>query len=89
MNEHVDLLKRLSDVNGIPGFERRVAAMVRDELQEICDIRSDDLGSIICRLKTSGPGPKVVLAGHMDEIGFMVKHIAKEGAIKFQNLVGW
>ncbi len=89
MSEYRELLRRLSDVNGIPGFERRVAAMVKDELQDICEIRNDRLGSIICRLNSSGPGPKVALAGHMDEIGFLVKHIAKEGTIKFQNLGGW
>jgi putative aminopeptidase FrvX len=89
MSEYVDLLKRLSDVHGVSGFERSVATLVRDELDDICEMSQDRLGSIICRLSSSGPGPRVALAGHMDEIGFMVKQITKEGMIKFQGLGGW
>src|SRR5690606_26321403 len=35
------------------------------------------------------PSPKIMLAGHMDEIGFMVKHIASDGFIRFTTLGGW
>jgi len=63
--------------------------IVRDELRATCDITADNLGSIICRLRSSGPGPKLALAGHMDEIGFMVKFITKEGFIKLQAVGGW
>ena len=50
------------------------------------EISTDNLGSVICKLSSSGPGPKVVLAGHMDEIGFMVKLITDGGFLKFQPL---
>jgi endoglucanase len=89
MSDHTPLLRALSEASGVPGFEAPVAAIVRRELDPICDVTWDRLGSIICRLRSSGPGPRVVLAGHADEIGFMVKLITKEGFIKFQNLGGW
>lgn len=89
MSDHMCLLRELSEVRGVSGFEAPVAAIVRRELEAICEVTSDRLGSVICRLRSSGPGPRVVLAGHADEIGFMVKLITKEGFIKFQNLGGW
>ncbi len=89
MSEFAPLLKKMSDVNGISGFEGNVAKLVQAELAEICDISSDNVGSIICKLSGSGPGPKVALAGHMDEVGFLVKNVTSEGAIKFQNIGGW
>jgi putative aminopeptidase FrvX len=51
------------------------------------EIEQDKLGSLICRL--DGEGPRVMLAGHMDEIGFMVRHITKDGFVKFVPLGGW
>ncbi|MCA9970676.1 MAG: M42 family metallopeptidase [Anaerolineales bacterium] len=47
----------------------------------------DKLGSLICA--RPGEGPRVMLVGHMDEIGFMVTHVTKEGFVKFQQLGGW
>lgn len=56
-------------------------------MQPLGDLSQDKLGSLICH--QPGEGPRVMLAGHMDEIGFMVSHITKEGFIKFQPLGGW
>jgi len=89
MSDYVALLKQLSDVNGVCGFENAVGKLVRSQLQDMCEVTTDKLGSVICRLSSSGPGPKVALAGHMDEVGFMVSLISKEGGVKFQNLGGW
>lgn len=89
MSDLAPLLKTLSNVNGVSGFEAAVARIVKSELSQICEITTDNLGSVICKLTSSGPGPRIALAGHMDEIGFMVKLITKEGFIKFQNIGGW
>lgn len=89
MSQLTTLLQTLSDADGVSGFEAPIARIVRDELQDICEVSADKLGSIICKLSSSGPGPKVALAGHLDEIGFMVKLITKEGFVKFQNVGGW
>jgi len=85
--ETLALLKSLSEVNGVPGYEARVAKVVEEHLTGLGHIERDNLGNIIC---TEGEvGPKVMLAGHMDEIGFIVKHITDKGFIKFHNLGGW
>ncbi|MEN6402832.1 MAG: peptidase M28, partial [Armatimonadia bacterium] len=89
MSDTPSLLQSLSDVRGISGFESRVARFVRDQLAPIAEVTCDNLGSVLCRLRSSGPGPRVALAGHMDEIGFMVKLVTKEGFVKFQTVGGW
>ena len=89
MSDLLPLLSDLTNVNGVSGFEAPVARIVKSHLQDICEITGDHLGSVICRLNSSGPGPKVALAGHLDEIGFMVNIVTKEGFVKFLNLGGW
>jgi len=81
------LLKELTEVHGVPGYEHQVQDLLRGYMEPLGKIEQDKLGSLICRL--DGEGPKVMLAGHMDEIGFMVRHITKEGFVKFVPLGGW
>ena len=52
-------------------------------------IEQDRLGSIVCRKDGKAESPRVMLAGHMDEIGFIVKLITEEGFIRFSPLGGW
>jgi len=47
------------------------------------------LGSVICRKTGRAEEPRIMLAGHMDEVGFMVKSVTKEGFIKFLPMGGW
>ncbi|MBN1213497.1 MAG: M42 family metallopeptidase [candidate division Zixibacteria bacterium] len=53
------------------------------------DIQFDKMGSILSSKKGAGDKPRVMMVGHMDEIGFMVKEFTKEGYIKFLPLGGW
>lgn len=82
-------MKRLTEASGVPGFEAEVRALVRGELEGIAAIEQDRIGSIVCRKEGTQPAPKVMLAAHMDEIGFMVKQITKEGYLRFVPLGGW
>ncbi len=78
---NLKLLKALSEVCGIPGREEQVRALVLKELKSLCDtVTVDALGNVIGRKK--GKGPKVMVAGHMDEIGFVVKHIDDQGFLR-------
>lgn len=84
------MLKELTEASGVPGQEQEVRELMRSYLQPLCDeIYTDRLGSIIGRKVGLAGGPKIMLMGHMDEIGFMVTHITKDGFIKFQTLGGW
>jgi endoglucanase len=85
----LELLKELTEVNGIPGYEAQVRAVVRKHLEPLGELSQDKIGSVLCKVEGSAEGPVVMLAGHMDEIGFMVKHITKEGFLYFLPLGGW
>ncbi|MGD9498107.1 MAG: M42 family metallopeptidase [Armatimonadota bacterium] len=85
----LDLLRQLTEANGVPGFEGRIAAIMRAQLQELAEISTDNLGSLVARMPGASERPRVMLAGHMDEIGFMVKLITDDGYVKFANLGGW
>ena len=70
----MDLLRRLSEASGIPGFEAPVRSIVADALAGHVDtMEVDVLGNLIAHKR--GDGPVVVIAVHMDEIGFLVRHI--------------
>jgi endoglucanase len=83
------LLKELTEAHGIPGYEAPIRDIVRRYLEPYGALSQDKIGSVICQVKGTSEAPRVMLAGHMDEIGFMVKHITKEGFIKFLPLGGW
>ena len=83
------MLKALTEVHGVPGFEEDVRAVIREYLPGNIDVEHDRLGSLICAKKGTSDSPKIMIPGHMDEIGFMVKLITKEGFIRFAPLGGW
>lgn len=87
MDETTELLKKVTEAHGVPGYETEVRAVLRELMEPLGELSQDKLGSLICR--QPGDGPKVMLAGHMDEIGFLVHHITDEGFIKFIQLGGW
>jgi endoglucanase len=88
-DETVELLRELTEASGISGYEQEVREIFRKHLQKITVIEQDRLGSIVCRKKGEAETPRIMLAGHMDEIGFIVKLITDEGFIRFSTLGGW
>ena len=89
MDQTQEFLKQLVEAHGAPGFESGVAAVMEQRLKGVGSFSRDRLGSFICEKKGTAPGPRVMLAGHLDEVGFMVKSISKEGFVKFLPLGGW
>lgn len=92
MTKDLLLLKNLTEVNGIGGHEREVRKLMEKEFLEIVskdDISYDGLGSIIACKRGLEDGPKIAIAGHMDEIGMIVTKITDEGFLKFQTIGGW
>ena len=87
MDKTVELLKSLTEAHGVPGYESEVRALLREYLEPLGTVTQDKLGSLICR--QDGDGPRVMLAGHMDEIGFMIRYVTDEGFLKFLQLGGW
>lgn len=89
MDDTLTMLKDLTDAPGVSGFEEPVRRVMRRYLEPLGDIMTDNLGSIVGRKVGLADGPKVVLAGHLDEIGFMVTRVTDDGYLKFQTLGGW
>lgn len=89
---NVPLLKRLTEARGVPGQEDAIRAIVREELAGLCEFCTDAMGNLICYKKaTTGQGPakKLMIAAHMDEIGFVVKYIDDNGYIRLNPLGGF
>jgi len=81
------LLKELTEAHSVPGHEDEVRAIFCDELGGLGEISADRSGSVFCTLP--GNGPRVMIAGHMDEVGFMVQNITPDGFLQFLPLGGW
>jgi len=85
------MLKALTDANGVPGHEDEVRDVMREHIAPYADeVTTDHLGSLIAKKTgTVADGPKIMVAGHLDEIGFMVTRIDDKGFLYFQPLGGW
>lgn len=74
----MELLKKLSQTPGISGREERIRALVKEELTNLADeVRVDAMGNVIALKKGKSGSKKVMISGHMDEIGFIVSQIDK------------
>ncbi|WP_265459800.1 M42 family metallopeptidase [Enterococcus sp. HY326] len=84
----LELLKNLSEADGIGGCEREVSRVVKNYGAPLVDeYFYDNLGSLILHKK--GTGPKIMLSAHMDEVGFMVRKITPEGYLYLLPVGGW
>lgn len=83
-------LEQLTQVPGAPGFEHEVRKVMKTYLSQYADeIIQDRLGGVFGVKHGSDYGPKIMVAGHMDEVAFMVTRITEDGFLKFQTLGGW
>ncbi|MCM3091951.1 MULTISPECIES: M42 family metallopeptidase [unclassified Cytobacillus] len=91
MNEKtLQLFKTLTELPGAPGNEHFVRKFMREQISQYTDeVVQDKLGGIFGVKRGDESGPTVMVAGHMDEVGFMVTSITDNGMIRFQTLGGW
>ena len=96
MDSTLQFLKDLVEAHGVPGAESPVVSVLERRLRGVGTFSRDRLGSFICEKQgTSRAGapvpdaPRLMLAGHLDEVGFMVKSVTKEGFVRFLPLGGW
>lgn len=83
------LLTTFADCFGPPGGEAAVSQLMEQHLQSFCQIHRDGLGSILAQKSGLHPQPRIMLAAHLDEIGFMVQGITPQGYLRLQALGGW
>jgi endoglucanase len=89
----VELLKRLSEAPGVPSREEQIRKVVVEAGRPLADeVRTDALGNAVFLKKgTRGGGraTRVMIAAHMDEIGFLVRHVDKDGFLRLQPVGGF
>jgi endoglucanase len=88
-----DLLTELTEASGVPGYEDRVRELVVRELEDSVDrVRTDAMGNVVGTIEGERDYA-VAVAAHMDEIGFMVRHVRGDedgfGFVELDALGGW
>jgi endoglucanase len=87
--ESLAFLKRLVEAGGASGYEQSVQQIFRDHVRPLCSsVTTDVMGNSIAVLNPGG-SPRLMFAGHADEIGFLVRYITDEGFIHFAPVGGW
>ena len=88
---NLPFLKALSEAPGVPGREERVREIVQREARGLFDeITTDPMGNLIATRKAKSPGAqRVLIACHMDEIGFYVRHVDEKGFVRVHNVGGF
>ena len=85
----ISLLQQLTEAHSISGFEDEVRQIFKRELSEYGVLGNDRLGSVYCQSSAQKEGPRILVAGHMDEVGFRVQAINKAGFLTFVPVGGW
>lgn len=92
--KHLDikLLSKICETPGAPGYESRIRKLIMQTVKPLVDeVEVDNLGNVyaVKRAKSNPENKKVMVAAHMDEIGFMVTHIDDNGFLRFTTLGGF
>src|SRR5690625_5834332 len=89
-DETLTMLKDLTDANAISGHEKEARDVMEKYIAPYAnEVYTDHLGSLIAKKTGQKDGPKVMVAGRLDEVGFMVTRIDKDGFLYFQTIGGW
>src|SRR5216117_2183574 len=89
MKPTLDFLKRLLDTPGPSGFETAPARVWREEVKAFADdVKADVHGNSTAAVNPQG-APRLMLAGHIDEIGLQVTHVDDDGYLYFAGIGGW
>lgn len=90
LDDTLQMLKDLTDAKAISGNERQAREVMKKYIEPYADeLTYDNIGSLIAVKKGKADGPKIMVAGHLDEIGFMVTQIDDHGFLRFQTIGGW
>lgn len=86
---NLELLEKITQTPGAPGFEKRIRKVIIDEVTPLVDeVQTDNMGNVYA-IKRGKGDKKAMVGAHMDEIGFIVTHIDDNGFIRFHTLGGF
>ena len=90
MSIDIKLLSRICEAPGAPGSEKSIRDLVLAELKDLADkVEIDNMGNVIALKKGRSSSKRTMAAAHMDEIGFIVTHIADGGFVRFNPVGGF
>lgn len=84
----LELIKELCDECGVSGFERQVGLVIAEKIKDSCEaLYFDELGNLIAFKKGKNrPDKRIMYCAHMDEVGFMIRHINDNGTLLFEQV---
>lgn len=86
----VELLKRICEAPGVPGYESRIRNLIIQEVTSLVDaVEVDNMGNVFAFKKGASSEKRAMVAAHMDEIGYIVTHIDDAGFVRFTTLGGF
>jgi len=87
--QSAQLIQTLSDAFGAAGFEDEIRAVIRRQVEDLCDeVHTDVMGNLVA-VKKGKTGKRLMLDAHMDEIGLMITFVDENGYLRFTNIGGW
>lgn len=90
LDETLTMLRDLTNARAIAGNEKESRDVMTKYITPFADkVENDNLGGVIAKKVGDPEGPKIMVAGHLDEVGFMVTQIDDKGFLKFQTVGGW
>lgn len=89
MSLDIELLKKVTEIPGAPGFENRIRNFIATEIKDLCDSHYTDTMGNLVGVRKGKVDKKVMIAAHMDEISFIVSHIEEDGFLRFLPLGGF
>ena len=90
MKTDVKLLAQICEAPGAPGYEQKIRSLVLKHIKGLADkVEQDNIGNVYAIKKGKDSSKRIMIAAHMDEIGFIVKHIDDNGFLRFHTLGGF
>ncbi|NCB00828.1 MAG: M42 family peptidase [Spirochaetia bacterium] len=88
--QSIEIIEKLTQINGLSGNEESVASLVQSLLPSGVHTEIDGIGNLLCTIKGTDPNAStILLASHMDEVGFMVNDILSNGFLRLSMMGGW
>lgn len=85
----LNLVKKYQNAFSVSGYEAELAEIIKNDLKDVCDeISVDAMGNVIALKKGKDSTKKLMIASHMDEIGFIVVNIEESGMIRLAPIGG-
>ncbi len=89
MSSTLELLRELTAIPALSGYEDRMITRMRDMFSQYADeVQVDKLGNVIATFQGESPEPSLMIFAHMDELGLVIRKIEEDGFLRFERVGG-